>query len=149
MKKYIQKDKMRQFKLKFIKRELGIGENEKMSGMSYEEFSRKSSKIMLMMVTQNNINFEKKVKTSDLIDLNLLNLNENNNVQIPDNTEEKNKNLKIETTIHDIILYNLIEYNMEIDIVVELENNIIYKLIEMFPKNVFFTNDFRSNKQKN
>ena len=70
MKKYIQKDKMSQFKFKFIKKELGIDENEKMSGTSYEEFCRKSFKIMLMMITQNNINFEnpKNIKMSDLIE---------------------------------------------------------------------------------
>ena len=60
---------MRQFKFKFIKRELGIDGNEKISGMPYDEFSRKSFKIMLMMITQSDIHFEnpKKVHLLKLI----------------------------------------------------------------------------------
>ena len=129
MKKYIQSNKIRQFKFNFIKKELGIDENDKMSGTSYEEFARKSFKIMLMMITQNNINFEnpKNVKIKDLIQFYLSNAK--NNI---------NKNLKIQTNIHNIILTSLIDYHMEIDIVTEFENSVIYKLIEMFPKNVFF-----------
>ena len=67
IKKYVEKDQMRLFKFKCLKKEFGVGENEKMSGMSYEVFTRKSFKIMLMMITQNDINFEniKKVKLSD------------------------------------------------------------------------------------
>ena len=144
MKQYNKKDKMRQFKFKFLKKELGIDENEKMSGMSYEDFARKSFKIMLMMVNQNNNNFEnpKNVKISDLIEMYLSNINKN--VQ----TQKKNKNFKIETNLHDIMLTKLIDYNMEIDIVVEIEINDIYKLIKMFPKNVFFIEDFRSYNSK-
>jgi hypothetical protein len=76
MKKYYQKDKIMQFKFRFFKKELGLDEYEKMSGTSYEEFVRNSFKIMLMMITQNNINFEnpKKVKLYDLIDFYISNL---------------------------------------------------------------------------
>ena len=156
MKKYIQKDKMSQFKFKFIKKELGIDENEKMSGTSYEEFCRKSFKIMLMMITQNNINFEnpKNIKMSDLIELYLLNLNQYKNNQIEENDiknlelKNKNKNLKLETNIHDVILTNLIDYDMEIDIVAEFGNDVIYNLIKTFPKNVIFYDGFTNDIEK-
>lgn len=57
------------FKFRYIKKELGIDEYEKMSWISYEKFARNSFKIMLLMIFQNSINFEnpKKVKIFDLI----------------------------------------------------------------------------------
>ena len=152
MKDYIQKDKINQFKFKFIKKELGLDEYEKMPGTSYEEFARISFKIMLMMITQNNINFEnpKKVKLYDLINFYISNSKKNNNDQKESNSENKNiiniNNLKIQTNIHNIILTNLIDNQMEIDIVVEIETNVISKLVKFFPNNIFFVDEIFKNK---
>ena len=154
IKKYIQKDKINQLKFQFIKKELGLDEYEKMPGTSYEELARISFKIMLMMITQNNIYFEnpKKVKLYDLINFYISNSKKNNNGQKESNSENKNiidiNNLKIQTNIHNIILTNLIDNQMEIDIVIEIETNVIFKLAKLFPKNIFFVDEIFKNKEE-
>ena len=152
MEGYIQKDKINQFTFKYIKKELGLDEYEKVSGTSYEDFVRNSFKIMLMMIIQNNINFEnpKKVKLYDLINFYVSKSKEKNNAPKESNSENKNiiniNNLKLQTNIHNIILTNLIDNQMEIDIVVEIETNVISKLVELFPKNIFFVDKIFKNK---
>ena len=154
IKKYIQKDKINQFKFKYIKKELGLDEYEKMPGTSYEELARISFKIMLMMIIQNNINLEnpKKVKLYDLINFYISNSKKNNNGQKESNSENKNiidiNNLKIQTNLHNIILTNLIDNQMEIDIVDEIETNVIFKLAKLFPKNIFFVDEIFKNKEE-
>ena len=154
MKEYIQKDKINQFKFKYIKKELGLDEYEKMPGTSYEELVRNSFKIMIMMIIQDNINFEnpKKVKLYDLINFYISYSKNNNNEQKESNSENKNiiniNNLKLQTNIHNIILTNLIDNQMEIDIIVEIETNVISKLVELFPKNIFFVDEIFRNKGK-
>ena len=152
MKYYIQKDKINQFKFKYIKKKLGLDEYEEVSGTSYEEFVRNSFKIMLMMITQNNINFEnpKEVKLYDLINFYISKSKKKINDEKESNSENKNiiniNNLKIQTNIHNIISTNLIDNQMEIDIVVEIETNVISKLVKLFPNNVFFVDKMFNNK---
>ena len=51
MEENTQKEKIHQFQFKFIKRKLGVDDCEDISGTAYEEFARKSFKIMLMIIT--------------------------------------------------------------------------------------------------
>ena len=55
---YYQKQKIRQFQFKFIKKELGLEENEKMSGTAYEEFARKCFQIIFMIINKRDIKLE-------------------------------------------------------------------------------------------
>ena len=66
-----------------------------MPGNSYEDFARNSFKIMLIMIIQNNLNFEnpKKVKLSDLIMFYLSNIKK----------KDKKKNRKVKIIIQLII----------------------------------------------
>ena len=126
IKAYAEREKTFQFKFKYIKNELGLYENEKISGTVYEEFARKSFKIMLLITSQYNIKVEhpKKFMINDLITYYIKN--------------SKIESFKIKTDIHNIILTNLIDFNMEIDIVSEFKYNIIKELKKNFPKNLFF-----------
>ena len=133
---YSQKQKIRQFQFKFIKKELGLEENEKMSGTAYEEFARKCFQIMIMIINQRNIKLEN-IKDADLTDFLTSYLN---NSKIPE--------LKINTNIHNIIVTNLINAQMEIDIVAELKFEAIKQLIQYFPKNIFFKEDLENEGKK-
>ena len=123
----IQKEKIHQFQFKFIKRKLGMDDYENISGTAYEEFARKCFKIMLMIITQDDSNFEnpKNFSINGFLAYYL-----NNSI---------NDSLKIKTKIHDIIKQGLIEDIMEIDTVTEFNYKVIEKLIKNFPKNVFFS----------
>ena len=123
----IHKEKIKQLQFKFIKRKLGVDDCENISGTAYEQFARKSFKIMLMIITQDNLIFENPKNFSInrfLVDY------LNNSV---------NDSLRIKTNIHDIIKKGLIEDIIEIDTVTEFEYKVIENLISNFPKNVFFS----------
>lgn len=120
------KEKIKEFKFKYIKKELGIEEIEKMSGNIYEYYANKAFKIMLMIINQTDIKLinPKKIQISEVIKFYLKN--------------SVVEGLKINTNIHDIICSNLIDNNMEIDIVTEFKMEVIQELNRSFPKNIFF-----------
>ena len=134
---YYQKQKIRQFQFKFIKKELGLEVNEKMAGTAYEEFARKCFQIMFMIINKRDIKLEN-VKDVYLTDF--LNAYLNNSIK---------PELKINDNIHNIILTNLINAQMEIDIVTELKFEVIRQLIQYFPKNIFFKEDFENEGAEN
>lgn len=139
IKPYDQEDKMHQFKFKYIKKELGLEEYEKMTGKAYEDFARKSFKIMLMIISQDDIKFENpnKVFIDEVIEYYLT------------NSKNKSSSLKIETDIHDIIGEKLVDTNMEIDIIAEFKYTIIEKLKNYFRKNIFFAEEiYKSGDEK-
>ena len=127
MEENTQKEKIHQFQFKFIKRKLGVDDCEDISGTAYEEFARKSFKIMLMIITQDDLNFENPKNFSI------------NRFLVEYLNNSINDWLRIKTNIHNIINQGLIEDNMEIDIVTEFKYKVIEKLIKNFPKNVFFS----------
>ena len=117
---YSHKEKIYQFKFNYIKKELGLEGYEKMSGTSYEEFARKSLKIMMMILTQNDIKFEnpKKILLNNFFD-----------------SYRKNSikpELKIKTDIHNFILADLLDDKMEIDIVAEFKFEELKELINSY-----------------
>ena len=130
MEENTQKEKIHQFQFKFIKRKLGVDDCEDISGTAYEEFARKSFKIMLMIITQDDLNFENPKNFSI------------NRFLVEYLNNSINDWLRIKTNIHNIINQGLIEDNMEIDIVTEFKYKVIEKLIKNFPKNVFLVNIF-------
>lgn len=135
---YYQKQNLREFQFKYIKKELGLEENEKMSGNVYEEFARKCFKIMMMIIKQADIKFEN-IKGIDLT--HFLNTYIENS---------KKPDLKLNTDIHSIISTNLIDTKMENDIVTEFKFEIIKKLIiKYFPRNIFFGEYFENEKDIN
>jgi hypothetical protein len=103
-----------------------------MPGNSYDDFSRNSFKIMLIMIIQNNLDFEnpKKVKLSDLIMFYLSNIKKKDKRKESksENNNTINNSLKLQKNIHDIILTNLIDTQMEIDIVTEIEADSVSEL---------------------
>ena len=113
-----------------------------MPGNSYEDFARNSFKIMLIMIIQNNLNIEnpKKVKLPDLIMFYLSNIKKKDKRKESksENNNTINNSLKLQKNIHDIILTNLIDTQMEIDIVTEIGADSISELKKAFPKNIFF-----------
>ena len=130
---YSHKEKIYQFKSNYIKKELGLEEYEKMSGTSYEEFARKSLKIMMMILTQNDIKFEnpKKILLNNFFD-----------------SYRKNSikpELKIKTDIHNFILADLLDDKMEIDIVAEFKFEELKELINSFEKNVLLQDGINEN----
>ena len=127
------KEKIKEFKFKYIKKELGIEEIEKMSGNIYEYYANKAFKIMLMIINQTDIKLinPKKIQISEVIKFYLKN--------------SINNDLKINTNIHDIICSNLIDNNMEIDIVTEFKMEVIQELNRSFPKNIFFGDECQIN----
>ena len=130
---YSHKEKIYQFKFNYIKKELGLEEYEKMSGTSYEEFARKSLKIMMMILTQNDIKFEnpKKILLNNFFD-----------------SYRKNSikpELKIKTDIHNFILADLLDDKMEIDIVAEFKFEELKELINSFEKNVLLQDGINEN----
>ena len=135
---YNKKVKLQQFNFRYIKKEIGLEENEKMSGTAYEDFARKSFIIMLMMITQNKIYFSNpnKVPLKNLIKFYFKILSSDNS-----------NRLKIKTTIHDIMSTNLIDTNMEIDIITELKLKDINDLFELFPKNIIFKHNLENIKE--
>ena len=102
---------------------------ENISGTAYEEFARKCFKIMLMIITQDNLNFE---NPKDFSIKGFL-------ADYLNNSINDSLKIKIKTKIHDIIKQGLIEDIMEIDTVTEFKYKVIEKLIKNFPKNVFFS----------
>ena len=128
IKTFTQEDKKNEFKFKYIKKELGLEEYEKMTGKAYEDFARKSFKIMLMIISK--INIDK------IIDYYLKN--------------SANESLRIKTNIHDIIGAKLVDINMEIDILAEFKYTLIKKLKEYFKRNIFFDEEiYKSEDEKN
>ena len=108
-----QKEKIKQFQFRFIKRKLGVDDFENISGTSYEDFVRKSFKIMFMIISQDDLYFEKPKKFSInrfLVDY------LNNSI---------NDSLRIKTNIHDIIKKGLIKETMQIDTVTEFNYKVM------------------------
>ena len=138
IKTFTQEDKKNEFKFKYIKKELGLEEYEKMTGKAYEDFARKSFKIMLMIISQDDIKFENpnKINIDKIIDYYLKN--------------SANESLRIKTNIHDIIGAKLVDINMEIDILAEFKYTLIKKLKEYFKRNIFFDEEiYKSEDEKN
>ena len=97
------------------------------------------------MIIQNNLNIEnpKKVKLPDLIMFYLSNIKKKDKRKESksENNNTINNSLKLQKNIHDIILTNLIDTQMEIDIVTEIEADSISELKKAFPKNIFFQDE--------
>ena len=109
-----------------------------MTGKAYEDFARKSFKIMLMIISQDDIKFENpnKINIDKIIDYYLKN--------------SANESLRIKTNIHDIIGAKLVDINMEIDILAEFKYTLIKKLKEYFKRNIFFDEEiYKSEDEKN
>ena len=102
------KNEFPDYKLKLIKSNLNLEDNEEMSGKTYEDYVRKILKIMIILVTKNEIFFENpsKINYSKIIDFYL-----NNYFKY---------SLDINTPIKNI-LYNNIQDGNELDIVFDMK----------------------------
>ena len=115
------KNEFPDYKLKLIKSNLNLEDNEEMSGKAYEDYVRKILKIMLILVTKKEIFFENpdKINYSRIIDFYLNNYFKHS---FDINTPIKN------------ILYNNIQEGNELDIVFNMKYDDLVMMSNKFNK---------------
>lgn len=127
------KDEIKEFpdyKLKLIKSNLNLEENDEMSGKAYEEYARKILKIMFLLVIKQEISFDNpdKISYSKIIDFYLENFFQ--------------ESLDIKTPIKNS-LYDDIHEGNELDIVYHMKYKELYQIAKKFNK-YFLLNKIKS-----
>ena len=124
-----EEEKFPDYKLKLIKSNLNLEENDEMSGKSYEDYARKIFKIMCIIATNKEVFFENpnKIIYEKIIDFYLQNF--------------FRYSFNIKTPIKKV-LYNNIQEGNEIDIVYHLKYGELIKIANKF-QNYFLINNIK------
>ena len=132
------KENMDTYKLRFFKNKLNLEEGEILSGNSYEEYARKTIKLMFILSIKKVPIFynPQKIVTDSIIDFykSQIKLGVINKIDTP-----------IDSSIFE---QTKKDKHFEIDIVVELKKNEIIKFIEKFSNKIYFENHFLKKEDK-